>query len=593
MIDERSRWFIALIQARACGASVRGRARRPGRVTAQYQDWHPPSVWRLSKVSAFLRRKYRHGVYPIDEDAGISFYHGGDALCDDRIPLAIASLHYRVTRGGGGPSLRLLWSDQIEFDPHEVEELTDSIEAGSTIRDLRAGIAACLGVDDSSRVVVSVRGGLRPGLLQGNDWETRRVDSWLCQTLFIDLVAEGNYIVVKGVNEEYIFHPFSCSRPVGSRTLKAWLYERILTNVGHPKSSSKEGSIVLEDISMTVEGKPLGRHSRVSPGSTVEFQLARRAHDQFVQEEGWLLAESETCVVCSDEKRVSEFPARIAKACDHQPATCRDCVGQWIASSMESVSWDRLKCPECSGLLAFEDVGAFADPATFERYDSLATKAALDDIRDFQWCLNPRCGAGQIHRAECPKVKCHACKSSLCSRHNLPWHRNETCEAYDRRTRSQRKGDKASEKKVKEMTKSCPRCRKDVYKYSGCDHITCVCGHEWCYVCLSEYYHDQDSFLQCSHKRGCRYFQNPPNYEGGRAFMPFMRPANMRPPPPHHPPPGAARPAPFLPWGFPPRPPLPHRPLGRPPTPAPPPDQANRIHDDHAGAARQALWRAR
>ena len=225
---------------------------------------------------------------------------------------------------------------------------------------------------------------------------------------------------------------------------------------------------------------------------------------------------------------------------------------------------------------------------------------------DFRWCLNPRCGAGQIHRAECPKVKCHACKASSCSRHDRPWHRGETCEAYDRRTRRQRKGDKASEKKVKEMTKSCPRCRKDVYKYSGCDHITCksgplrgdlarlhscapaltstcagVCGHEWCYVCLGEYYHDQDSFLQCRHKRTCRYFQNPPNYEGGRAFMPFMRPAHMRPPPP---PEAAARAGPFLPWGFPPRLPMPHRPLGRPPTPTPLPDQAaNRIHDNHAG----------
>ncbi|KAK8027190.1 hypothetical protein PG991_004246 [Apiospora marii] len=328
----------------------------------------PPSASCLSKVSAFLRRKYRHGVYPIDEDASICFYHGGDALCDDRIPRAIASLHYRVARGGGGRSLRLLWSDRVEFHAHEVEGLADRIEAGSTIRDLRAGIAACLGVDDSSRVVVSARDGLRPGLLQGNNWEARRVDGWLCQTLFIDLVAERNYIVVKGVNEEYIFHPFSCGRPVGLRTLRTWLHERILTNVGHPKSSSEGGPIEAEDISMSLQGKPLGRHSRVSLGSTVEFQLARTAQDRFVQEEGWLVAESETCVVCSDEKRVSEFPGRITKACDHQPATCRDCVGQWIASSMGSVSWDRLKCPECSGLLAFEDVGAFADPATFERF---------------------------------------------------------------------------------------------------------------------------------------------------------------------------------------------------------------------------------
>ncbi|KAK8056260.1 ring finger protein [Apiospora rasikravindrae] len=436
----------------------------------------PPSVSRLSRISAFLRRKYRGDVYSIGNDAGISFYHGGAVVRDDMIPRAIAALYYRAARSGAGRSLRLLWSDRLEFCPPEVDELMDSIEAGITIRELRADIAAYLGVDDSSRVVVSARDGLRPGLLQGDNWEARRAGMWLCQTLFIDLVAERNYVVMRGVNED---------RRKGGRT-------------------------DLEDISMFLEGKPLGRHSRVSLGSTVEFQLARTAHHQFVQEEGWLVPESETCVVCSDEKRISEFPARIAKTCNHQPATCRGCIGQWISSSMESVSWDRLKCPECSGFLAFEDVRAFADPETFERYDSLATKAALESFRDFRWCLNPRCSAGQIHKAACARVKCHACKASLCSHHNLPWHGGETCEAYDWRTRRQRKSDKASEKKVKEMTKSCPRCHKDVYKYSGCDHITCVCGHEWCYLCLGEYYHDQESFLQCKHKSSCRYFQNPP-----------------------------------------------------------------------------------
>ncbi|KAK8089060.1 hypothetical protein PG997_004021 [Apiospora hydei] len=338
----------------------------------------PPSVSRLSKISAFLRRKYRGGVHSIENDAGISFYHGGDAVHDDRIPRAIAVLYYRAARSGTSRSLRLLWSDRLAFHPPEVNELMDRIEAGITMRELRADIAACLGVDDSSRVVVSARDGLRPGLLQGDNWEARRVGTWLCQTLFVDLVAERNYVVVRGVNEEYIFHPFSCARSIGTRTLKTWLHDRILTN--------------------------------------------------FVQEEGWLVPEKETCIVCSDDKRISEFPARIAKTCGHQPATCRGCIGQWIASSMASVPWDRLKCPECSGLLAFEDVRAFADPETFE--------------------------------------------SVLVQPPQLALARGETCAAYDRRTRRQRKSEKASEKKVKEMTKSCPRCHKDVYKYSGCDHIT-------------------------------------------------------------------------------------------------------------------------
>lgn len=113
------------------------------------------------------------------------------------------------------------------------------------------------------------------------------------------------------------------------------------------------------------------------------------------------------------------------------------------------------------------------------------------------------------------------------------------------RNRRQRRGERASEKKVKEITKPCPQCRRDVNKFSGCDHITCelystwkknsgrptydptgVCGHEWCYVCFSTYYRDDHSFLQCKHKADCKYFNNPPNYEGGRAFMPFLNQGN-------------------------------------------------------------------
>ncbi|KAK8125118.1 uncharacterized protein PG998_000877, partial [Apiospora kogelbergensis] len=493
-------------------------------------DRDPP--WCISGVQNFglLRRKFRDGMGSIDKDAEVTFYHNGHVLRGGVIPSIIASLHYRAVESGTDHSLRLLWNEHLELNPLEAHKLVDNIENGITMRELRANAAALLGIDDSCRIVVSAQDGLRRGLVQGNSWGTHCVDAWLCQTVLVDIVAEMRYIVVKGVNEEYIYHPSSGTRRISSHALKKWLHDKILTRVRHPGSPGEGGRVDPDDISLFLEGKPLGRYSRVSLGSAVEFQLARRAHDQFVQEEAWLVPETETCVVCSDEKGVPEFPARITRACDHRPATCRDCIGQWIASSMEAVSWDRLKCPECSGLLAFEDVRAFADPETFRRYDSLAAKEALAGIREFRWCLNPRCSAGQIHKADCSKVKCHACKASSCSRHDLPWHKGETCEAYDKRTRRQRKGDKASEKKVKEMTKSCPRCHKDVYKYTGCDHITCVCGHEWCYLCLGEYSHDRNSFLQCKHRRECRYFRNPPNYEGGRFLMNMLRPPNQMPP---------------------------------------------------------------
>ena len=35
--------------------------------------------------------------------------------------------------------------------------------------------------------------------------------------------------------------------------------------------------------------------------------------------------------------------------------------------------------------------------------------------------------------------------------------------------------------------KPCPYCKKLVMRISGCLHMTCNCGHEFCYHCLGPY----------------------------------------------------------------------------------------------------------
>jgi hypothetical protein len=35
--------------------------------------------------------------------------------------------------------------------------------------------------------------------------------------------------------------------------------------------------------------------------------------------------------------------------------------------------------------------------------------------------------------------------------------------------------------------KRCPNCRMFIQKDGGCNHITCECGHEFCFVCLADW----------------------------------------------------------------------------------------------------------
>lgn len=42
-----------------------------------------------------------------------------------------------------------------------------------------------------------------------------------------------------------------------------------------------------------------------------------------------------------------------------------------------------------------------------------------------------------------------------------------------------------------ESHKSCPKCKSRVHKHEGCNHMTCRCKAQFCYVCVKEYEIDQ------------------------------------------------------------------------------------------------------
>lgn len=128
------------------------------------------------------------------------------------------------------------------------------------------------------------------------------------------------------------------------------------------------------------------------------------------------------------------------------------------------------------------------------RYDRLSTKAAFESIPGFRWCIAKGCKSGQVHEGVAePQFICMGCGKSHCVRHNVPWHRNETCAQYDyryivvlassgRRLPNGRTDDRikkaeedASNKLIQETAKQCPGCTWNIEKHNGCDHMTCMC----------------------------------------------------------------------------------------------------------------------
>ncbi|KAL2132302.1 hypothetical protein VTI74DRAFT_3965 [Chaetomium olivicolor] len=350
---------------------------------------------------------------------------------------------------------------------------------------------------------------MRRGTLNGSHWEVRKIKkSWLCTWLSIDITPKRGYIMFRDRKreKEYVYYPrpkaVGESKPLSE--ILEYFETRVIQGV-HPHSKSElRGRHEL--VRFRLDGKLLWpQMTDVIWGSAYDFEFVDDdAAELFAREEAWLLRATVTCSACIEKKTLGEMPARITSGCYHQPTVCRDCLDQWLYSCMENGVVNRMKCPDCSELLEYDEVRRNTTKETFERYDNLLLRATLAEMPNFHFCLSPRCTSGQLvsRASKCPDFKCVACGFGYCLEHANE-HVGERCEQYKRRRHKQDRADRASAEEVEKISKPCPNCKKPIYKYTGCNHITCLCGHEWCYVCFAPFERDARDIPRCVHRDGC------------------------------------------------------------------------------------------
>lgn len=140
------------------------------------------------------------------------------------------------------------------------------------------------------------------------------------------------------------------------------------------------------------------------------------------------------CTVCAENRSLSHFPSFPPTAqCVHDVEVCRRCLRTWIGTTFASKLWDEINCPTCSERLDFENVRESAPSEVFRKYEKLSTKATLEAIPGFHWCITKGCKSGQVIGEASAKFRCVKCKKTYCIEHNRLWHKGETCKEYDYR----------------------------------------------------------------------------------------------------------------------------------------------------------------
>ncbi|TVY82727.1 E3 ubiquitin-protein ligase [Lachnellula suecica] len=159
-----------------------------------------------------------------------------------------------------------------------------------------------------------------------------------------------------------------------------------------------------------------------------------------------------SCVACAED-----FSTEVVRSgattqeCTHLPNICQNCVSTWIQSKLDSNSWNTIQCPECSVLMAYQDIKRVADLATFSRYETLSLRSFLNSDDDFVWCRE--CDYGQVHSSGTshPIIRCQNCGFRSCFLHGVPWHERLTCEEYDQMLQDPEGFQSALEKEEQEV----------------------------------------------------------------------------------------------------------------------------------------------
>ena len=210
------------------------------------------------------------------------------------------------------------------------------------------------------------------------------------------------------------------------------------------------------------------------------------------------------CNICMDELPLEEM--YIIDNCHHQ--TCRNCLKRQIEIAVTDKEV-HIHCPieGCKENIDFAQASQIlrlVEPeqssAVLQQYDEILMEEAMRKDPDYRRCYNiiadgeqkKVCNtyARRVMRVENSELfECEECKLVFCGKCSMPEHVG-TCEEFMRQVElAQGDANKAAFAiyKSKMHLHQCAKCNRMIEKNKGCNHMTCRCGYEYCYVCGKEW----------------------------------------------------------------------------------------------------------
>jgi len=206
------------------------------------------------------------------------------------------------------------------------------------------------------------------------------------------------------------------------------------------------------------------------------------------------------CLICGDEYSIENI--YVLDNCNHK--YCIDCLEQMLMVKINDGSVQEINCPDptCGNQIDYNQIKQIVrDERTFAKYEEFNLKKTLETIPDLRWCPRPGCGNAMIGSNDNPMMICSndSCRFSFCFRCKEEWHADVTCEKYQEWKVENNEAEARYIDWVKTNTRDCPKCRANIQKNGGCNHMTCSnCRHEFCWLCKIDYNSSHWETSSCS-----------------------------------------------------------------------------------------------
>uniref|UniRef100_A0A7S1CCK8 RBR-type E3 ubiquitin transferase n=1 Tax=Bicosoecida sp. CB-2014 TaxID=1486930 RepID=A0A7S1CCK8_9STRA len=205
------------------------------------------------------------------------------------------------------------------------------------------------------------------------------------------------------------------------------------------------------------------------------------------------------CEVCMSDVPVA---ATYALGCGH--TYCLECWSDHLTTFLDPSATQRpdevvatsCMASGCPIVLDESDWRILLPPTRWQDFEDILIRSFVDARADLAWCPSA-CGravrilsdAGVIDGMDqgaafvAADVQC-SCGTRFCFQCGMNPHSPAGCDEYAQWNEDRfRLLDAENYRFLMQRFKRCPKCKAYTERNRGCNHMTCRCGHQWCFMC--------------------------------------------------------------------------------------------------------------